>query len=164
MASNDDASKPADRDFYFAAAVAGMIGVAELSWYAIDADGCIAVLSTAGSGPIPKAAVADKDVYFRVDDWFSELAPSYTAEVVNCGTADLSSWEEEARRGLYSFDYKQKPAHEYRLIARPIEPRRVSGLPPDIQRYLLGLQVTDKCFRDIAALRPEDRLEVVARR
>jgi hypothetical protein len=87
--------KPSSREFYFDAAVAGMVGVAELTWYGIDGEGCLAALSTAGGGPIPRAAVADKALYYRMDDLFAELQPSSSAEIVRGETSDVSTWEDE---------------------------------------------------------------------
>ena len=100
----------------------------EFDWFAFDADGSLALFSTAGGGLIPSDVVP-------LVDAFCELADRF--ETPNWGTEKI--WDDYANLGLFVFDgdYSGNPYKRVRVPACELAPQvsdMMAGIP-DMPRF-----------------------------
>jgi hypothetical protein len=104
----------------------------EFDWLAVDAEGAVALLSTAGGGYAPRQLVETPEDYNRAIDailkWpvrtLARCAPELRPDLTN-------TWKLVAQRGLFAFD-SDPLGGPYRIVAVPEEPTHLSQLPETV--------------------------------
>jgi hypothetical protein len=77
----------------------------EFDWFAVDRKGCVALLATAGSGPVPLLVRANYQEHDRV----SEIIPC-----INWGSDKV--WDSYAAMGLYVYDWNHRDKYLRRRV------------------------------------------------
>src|SRR5262245_37639491 len=75
-------------DDYYESAAHGRRPTSDFEWYAVDREGQIAFLTSAGFGAVPMLVFRDKSMYFRVDSFFRSLTgvgTCYTRKALTTG-------------------------------------------------------------------------------
>jgi hypothetical protein len=118
----------------------GQLDSTDLDWYARDAAGHLALLTTAGSGPVLRAVVRDLDAYIAAVEHFWRLPTLGPAVMLPEARHHrvMDDWRQAAERGVYAFDHR---AGAYRLVARPSVPLVVTELPAELQKWLDGIRL-----------------------
>ncbi|MGO1080537.1 hypothetical protein [Inquilinus sp. CA228] len=118
-------------------------------WLASDALGHLAVMITAGPGPIPAWTLGDGYDDLDIEHRVLELAPNGVAQFVPT-QPDASTYRgfgELAERGLYVYDWQDAHRVEYRNVyeamAVPSVPRTLTDLPEDLRR------IAERAFFDL---------------
>ena len=94
----------------------------EFDWFAMDLDGDIAIMSTAGEGSVPEEAVESYQKHNEVSE---------SIETPNWGSSEV--WSDYAALGLFVFDW-QLPGGPY-LRERSPE----NGLEEDLKNKILAI-------------------------
>ena len=108
----------------------------EHDWLAQDADGRLALFTTAGGGWAPQqyldniasTEAAIRSVLSTLPTTNPKFAPILADDLPN-------DWVAFASRGFYCFD-SDIDGSPYHLVAAPLVSRAVDGLPADVQRVL----------------------------
>lgn len=100
----------------------------EFDWLASDADGFVALFSTAGGGYAPDEFLRDTDAY----DAAIEVVLASPASTVARFAPELppglkNTWRMVAERGLFAFD-SDPHGGPYRIVAAPADPIRIVDL------------------------------------
>lgn len=92
---------------------------AEFDFLCIDQDGAVAVLSSAGYGPVPLSSLAHHQIETDAIESLSGRRPiaDVTMADLNRG-GDLSFWVNLSARGVYCYDW-QHWSGPYRLVCTP---------------------------------------------
>lgn len=130
----------------------------EYDWLATDADGHIALFSTAGGGFAPAEFLSDTEAHDVALNAILELpesssvrfAPEVTTGVVN-------TWRLVAERGLYAFDADPNGG-PYRVVAAPVSAAKVNSLPQPIAATVARLRLP-LCFEAHETIRKEQLKE-----
>ncbi len=121
----------------------------EYDWLAVDADGFVALFSTAGAGFAPEGLLQDPEAFDTAIDALLKM-PARTA--VDCGCdlppGRVNTWRLVAERGLFAFD-SDPLGGPYRLIAKPHSPVRANDLPTTVSS-IAGRIVLPAVFFKIA--------------
>ena len=125
----------------------------DFTWYAIDAVGQIAVLTT-GYGPIPKIVFADQAAYDQLEDLFIALPSRSDARVTPEQETlrrekhlNFDVFLKEASKGLFSyFDRSDNSREDYQLIAYPTVPLTMDQLPSACQAALGRMRLPNLRF------------------
>lgn len=93
----------------------------EFDWFARDAVGNLALLTTGGHLAVPLEVLRDKEAYLRVCAAFHQLPERGTASLKRPGVGDFEDWLRASRRGLYSYDWNHDLALKdvYCVVATP---------------------------------------------
>jgi hypothetical protein len=106
----------------------------EFDWLAVDSVGCVALLSSAGYGPVPHNVAQQEDlVDAAVDE--AEHLPTVGAAiemVARQPTGDHSDWYQAAARGFYAYDWTVWDG-PYERLAVPTRPVHAAELPPSVR-------------------------------
>lgn len=108
----------------------------EFDWFARDADGFVALLSSAGWGPVPDAVFEHYEAQMSIERALCNL----------CGISELADiprgFQALLHRGLFAYDW-HKTYGPYRRFGVPTTPTLATdlALPPDVSRGLILLQV-----------------------
>lgn len=94
---------------------------AEFDWFATDAAGCVALMSSAGYGPIPDCVFQKFEQQRQIEAWLSQLIGFSTAGDLQRSKRALS------KLGVYSYDWKHWKG-PYRRLSFPLRPRRMAAL------------------------------------
>lgn len=128
----------------------------DFEWCGCDADGHIAVFTTAGLGPIPAAVLRDSELTHALLESVRSL-PSRGGATMLVRLPRPDDFVQFACRGLFAYDWQD--AHRtntgsggYELLARPHKPLHVSELPAEVQPLLRELILADVRFADNAVL------------
>lgn len=101
----------------------------EFDWLASDADGHVALFSTAGGGWAPKEFLDDTDAHDRAIDAITRMAPRTQVRFApQLPDGLVNTWQQVAERGLFAFD-SDPNGGPYRLVAAPAVPISVAELP-----------------------------------
>src|SRR5471030_914077 len=101
----------------------------EYDWLAVDAEGFVGLLSTAGGGYVPEAFLRSIDPVDSAIDTIMSLPASTSAECNRELPAGLTNtWRLVAERGVFAFD-SDPHGGPYRPIATPHVPVRLQDLP-----------------------------------
>ena len=123
----------------------------EWDFLAVDKTGQVAVLSSAGYGPIPSAVLASRETVERAVDAVMRLPVTTSAVPTDPERGgNYSDWYDISSRGFYTFDWHVWHG-PYELIATPAEPLHVDHLP-DVLRSACGLLRIPQSFAEIATL------------
>ncbi|GAB3277508.1 hypothetical protein [Kineosporia babensis] len=121
----------------------------EFDWLMVDSQDQVAMLSTAGYGPVPRWLGPYEDTMDDAMDQVIALAETGealgNAERVSGG--DYSDWLALSRRGLFTYDW----THRYERLTIPSTPILVSALPP-ISRRMAELTRIAGTFQDLPYL------------
>ena len=128
-------------DEYFEAAKKGLRPFSDFEWFAVDSNGHIAFVTSAGFAPIPLIVFRSKRQYFDCANYFENLPEKSESILSEDFPYKVKSWIDAAKRGLFAFDWNwglscYEAGKPYRLIAYPTKPLKVSELPNEIQEYL----------------------------
>ena len=106
----------------------------EYDWLAVDAEGLVGLLSTAGGGYAPDAFLADIDAFDAAIAMILSLPTCTTTATCSreLPAARANTWKLMAERGLFAFD-SDPHAGPYRLIAAPHRPVSLEDLPPMVR-------------------------------
>jgi hypothetical protein len=125
-------------DEYYDSAAQGRRPSSDFEWYAVDRNGHVAFLTSAGLGAIPMLVFRDKEAYQRAANFFRSL-PARCGHVLHAkGPYDWSSWIRAANQGLFGYDWNASagqyvPGYPYKLMAAPETPVTLSDLPADVR-------------------------------
>jgi hypothetical protein len=93
----------------------------EFDWFAVDADGFVALMSSAGFGPIPDCVFERFDEQRRIEEFFTHLA----------GHPTMGDWdrmlESLSVSGVFVYDWKHWDG-PYLRLGIPQLPQRIEGL------------------------------------
>lgn len=114
-------------------------------WLASDRAGRLAVLITAGEGPIPPAALDGPVEFFEIETLLLELPVSAAAHLL-VQVPSPDSFVALAERGLFVYDWTDVhrtagKTNAYELVATPSEPQQLASLPDDLRRTAVGLDL-----------------------
>src|SRR5262245_31384519 len=119
----------------------------DTSWYAVDADGCVALFST---GKVGHAPVGYQSAYY-MEDLFEARHPE---------RPDQFHWEgydqAAAEIGIFLYDYSEawEPIQAYDRRFVPPDPVHVDQLPPAIRLGCKRIQFSSIRFADDARVQP----------
>lgn len=145
---------------YFESAAQGFRPFSDFEWFAIDSNGHIAYLTSAGFGAIPLVVFRSKPEYFNCANYF-EVSPEQSDYTLHQDVPyKVTSWINAAKRGLYGYDWDcglgwYEVGKPYRLFASPNQPLTFSELPLEIQEYLSAIRFKSVNFIEAAELFPE---------
>jgi hypothetical protein len=104
----------------------------EYDWLAVDAEGFVALFSTAGAGFAPAELLRDPEGF---DAAISAILKTPARTAADCGRdlppGRVNTWRLVAERGLFAFD-SDPLGGPYQLIAKPHIPVRAADLPTAI--------------------------------
>ncbi|KYG01202.1 hypothetical protein BE20_53390 [Sorangium cellulosum] len=104
----------------------------EFDWLASDADGYVALFSTAGGGYAPDELLRDTDAHDAAIDAVLASPASTVARVAQELPPGLkNTWRMVAERGLFAFD-SDPHGGPYRMVAAPADPIRIFDLPRSV--------------------------------
>lgn len=139
----------------FAAVAASDGWSPDIEWFAADRDGHVALLATAGLGPVPRAALSDARGHVAVWEAIENLHPTV-------GHADHGTelFDRAGQLGVFSFDYsalgqnygQYKGGQTYQRVGTPQRAITVDVLGDRARSYLASVQTTDVCFADADSL------------
>jgi hypothetical protein len=119
----------------------------ELDWVAVDSDGFVALISSAGSGPVPDDVFERYEGQSQVVDVLEKLA----------GLTGSMDWllhvDRLSAAGVFAYDCKDC-SPPYRRLATPSEPKTIEdfGFGQNLRDSFVALPVR---FMDCAELHPE---------
>lgn len=107
----------------------------EWDFLAVDAAGAVALLSSAGYGPIPARVLEHRALVERAVSEIADL-PMVGAALdrrdSDDRSGDYSDWFRMSERGLFGFDWRVHHG-PYRLVSQPTEVVEFSKLSPTIR-------------------------------
>lgn len=107
----------------------------ELDWLACDADGFVALFSSAGFGPVPEELPAMVEAIDAALDRIKALP--LTGDEASADTTDPDEWTAAAQRGFFAFDW----AHDhdrYEIEALPKRPLRLDQIQDEVIREIVS--------------------------
>lgn len=118
----------------------------EFDWLGSDAEGHVALFSTAGGGYAPQEFLRDTDAHDAAIEAILALPVSTTARFAPAlPSGKKNTWRMMAERGLFAFD-SDANGGPYRLVAAPQAPVRVAELPAIAAEALGGLNFSSVRF------------------
>jgi hypothetical protein len=138
----------------------------DTEWFASDRDGHVAVLSTAGLGPIPNRVLDDPAGHVAVWD---ELETLGIRE--GLGELNFESLDMPLRFGAFVFDYSRAeagygqylPRQHYRRVGSPERPVKNDELSADAHSFLAAVCFRNACFAEVDGLVVEDAFDSIHR-
>jgi len=106
----------------------------EFDWLASDQDDFVAYISSAGAGPLPKAAIEAAPLLEDVLDRIRGLTRTGKA-IPTAGVLNPRDWLDVAERGFFAYDWSST-SKRYELIAEPSRPLHLHGIPKAELRLL----------------------------
>ncbi|WP_437963184.1 hypothetical protein WMF04_25955 [Sorangium sp. So ce260] len=101
----------------------------EFDWLASDADGFVALFSTAGGGYVPDEFLRDTDAHdAAIDVVLASPASTAARFAPQLPPGSKNTWRMVAERGLFAFD-SDLYGGPYRMVAAPANPIRIVELP-----------------------------------
>ena len=119
----------------------------EFDWFAVDSKGFVALMSSAGYGPIPDCVFEHFEGQRRIEEFFARLV----------GQPLTDDWDRMllslAASGVFIYDWQHWDG-PYRRLGMPSVPQRLDelGIPAELRQ---ALAVVPECFSANAVLRPE---------
>jgi len=129
----------------------------EFDWFGRDMDGHLAVLTSAGTGPIPRAIWNHLGEYNALVTRIESLPANGFVQVFQ-GSGHYEDWRDFAAAGLFAFDYhdvhRVQKHGGYDLMARPSMPIACSTLGADLVSWIpvLNVAFTEALFIPDAAI------------
>jgi len=124
----------------------------EFDWLASDANGHVAMFSTAGGGYAPEEFLRDTDAHDNAADIILAL-PSYTKArfAPELGPGLKNTWQMMAERGFFAFD-SDPNGGPYRLVAAPERATHVSELPRVVSDVVARLVFLHLKFSELSRI------------
>jgi hypothetical protein len=133
----------------------------DFEWYAVDRDGHVAFLTSAGFGPVPAAVFGSEPAYRLARDFFRSLPErcEFIADLPD-DLGRAGCWIDAARRGLYPYDWNARqsqplPRRPYRRLAIPAAPLAFADLPAEVQGWLEAVRFGQSEFARAEELWPD---------
>ncbi|MDF3070707.1 MAG: hypothetical protein K0R38_6308 [Polyangiaceae bacterium] len=127
----------------------------EFDWLASDADGCVALFSTAGGGFAPMSFLRDPDAHqVAIDELLAAPASTTVRFAPEFPAAPQNTWRLVAERGLYAYD-SDAQGGAYRLLAAPSVPARVADLPAAAREVAGSIRFQHLRFSELTSVPPE---------
>lgn len=128
----------------------------EFDWFARDAEGHVATLSTAGGGFIPPGVARFREEFETAFSTLAGLIATTRARSDVETREDRSGrWPLAVERGLFVYN-----AHlyggPYRRIGVPAAPIRLDDLPAEVARVVRSVSLADVRFAEAKTLEPAD--------
>ncbi len=124
----------------------------EYDWLAVDAEGFVAMFSSAGAGFAPDEILRDPEAFDSAIDAILNMPARSTAECVRELPPDrVNTWKLVAERGVFAFD-SDPLGGPYRLIATPHAPVRAVDLPPSVSSVVGRIALPTVFFRSATEL------------
>ena len=102
----------------------------EFDWLACDADGFVAMFSSAGFGAVPEESVPIAESLDAALDRIKALPVTGEATSIS-GRTTPDDWVATARRGLFAFDWAHM-RDRYQLEGLPSTPVHIDEIPDDV--------------------------------
>jgi hypothetical protein len=113
----------------------------EFDWLASDADGHVALFSTAGGGYAPEEFLRDTEEHdTAIGELIALPASTVAKSAPELPTGLKNTWRMVAERGIFAFD-SDPHGGPYRLVAVPELPARVADLPKLVARVARALEL-----------------------
>lgn len=130
----------------------------EWDFLALDREGSVALITSAGYGPIPEAVLSHRMSVEAVVAGMRAQLPVIGESLdrrEQDRSGDYSDWFEASRRGLYTYDWH---VHDgpYEQVSAPSVVLRAGSLTPEIG-YVAGLLRLPVLFADTAQLSLDER-------
>lgn len=124
----------------------------DFEWFACDADGCIAVFTTAGNGPIPTGVLRESSLADALQKSVRNL-PNRGGATMLVRLPRPDSFLRFATQGLFAYDWSVGwLSGRYEMQARPQQPLRLADVPEEFQPLLRELTLSKVRFADAATL------------
>ena len=115
----------------------------EYDWIAVDSNGFLAFLTTAGVAFAPQSFLDDIEIYDSVIEEILGLPETTSAVFFPDLTSDSDNlWKKMAERGIFAYDASYEGMN-YSLVARPSDPILISSLPYGMQNILKKVVLND---------------------
>lgn len=129
----------------------------EYDWLACDADGCVALFSTAGGGYAPDEFLRETDAHEAAIEAVLAMPATTTVRFAPEWPPDwrwANTWRLVAERGLFAFDsdYCGGP---YQLLAAPVASIRVGALPGDAAEVVRRCKLQRVRFASVTTIAPD---------
>lgn len=120
----------------------------EFDWLASDADGYVALFSTAGGGYAPDEFLRDTDAHdAAIDVVLASPASTVARFAPELAPGLKNTWRMVAERGLFAFD-SDPHGGPYRMVAAPVDPIRIADLPRRVNDIVERLKLRQVRFAD----------------
>ncbi|KYF87379.1 hypothetical protein BE17_18680 [Sorangium cellulosum] len=120
----------------------------EFDWLASDADGYVALFSTAGGGYAPDEFLRDTDAHdAAIDVVLASPASTVARFAPELAPGLKNTWRLVAERGLFAFD-SDPHGGPYRMVAAPVDPIRIADLPRRVNDIVERLKLRQVRFAD----------------
>jgi hypothetical protein len=127
----------------------------EFDWLASDADGSVALFSTAGGGFAPMPFLQNPDAHqVAIDELLAGPASTTARFAPEFPAARQNTWRLVAERGLYAFD-SDVHGGAYRLLAAPSVPARAADLPGTARAVVGSIRLQHLRFSELTSVPPE---------
>jgi hypothetical protein len=121
----------------------------EFDWLAVDSDGHIGMLSTAGGGRAPRAVLVDVDAHDAALEALMACPATTSARFFPQVREGLENdWRAAAERGVFAFD-SDVYGSPYRLVAAPVRPIVLAGLPLATAKAAGRVRLGHLCFATV---------------
>ncbi|WP_437539614.1 hypothetical protein WME79_24625 [Sorangium sp. So ce726] len=126
----------------------------EFDWLASDADGFVALFSTAGGGYAPDEFLRDTDAHnAAIDVVLASPASTVARFAPELPPGLKNTWRMAAERGLFAFD-SDLHGGPYRMVAAPADPIRIVDLPTLVIDIVARLKLRQVRFAGQSAIPP----------
>jgi len=105
----------------------------EFDWLAVDDRRQVALLTSAGHGPVPLAVLLNVRLVDDARDTVERLPTIGEAVDTTPADGDHTDWLRSARQGFFAYDWNLWPG-PYRRHATPTVPVLLDQLPADVRR------------------------------
>ena len=135
----------------------------DYGWLGCDADGHVAVFTSAGEGLIPLSIIAARPTADKAEELVEQLP--VRGEFQPPPDRQLQSFAEFASRGFYSYDWPDifrstlVRSSRYELMVRPALPALLSELPSEIASLALLARFGSLRFAKAVEIAIQDHLE-----
>lgn len=121
----------------------------EFDWLGSDAEGHVALFSTAGGGYAPEEFLQDTEVHDKAIAAILTLPPSTIARFApELPSGYKNTWRLVAERGLFAYD-SDFNGGPYRLVAAPLVPAHITELPSLVEPAAGSIRVCSETFVDL---------------
>jgi hypothetical protein len=124
----------------------------DTQWFAVDADGHLAVLHTGEEGPVPEKVTEQHEP--EVHAWLRSLCPA------SAGDEWWSAEDDDFRRlGLFSYDHSQRVGWftwAYDRVVVPDQPLHIDQVPPKVRDIFSRVRFDKLRFADSKYLQPAE--------
>lgn len=125
----------------------------EFHWLAVDSEGLIGCLCTAGFGPLPGSVLANAASFEHAFERAMTLVEICAAIPNHSFPGVTYYWEKMAKRGLFAYDWRDEIGC-YQIVATPRIARRLETVEDHQLADLARLTVLPLNFRESERIEP----------